>query len=244
MNANVLILGATSDIALAVAKAYAEKKHTIILAGRATEKLEILKSDITIRYSATVYTARFDAADTHDKHQQFYNTLPVRPDIVVCAFGYLGDQAIAQNQWSETEKIIIANYTGAVSILNITANDFEQRKAGIIIGISSVAGDRGRQSNYLYGSAKAGFTAYLSGLRNRLFRSGVHVLTVKPGFVNTRMTEGLPLPKILTAQPEQVAAKIVRNASRANTLYVYSIWRWIMLIIKFIPEPIFKKLKL
>ncbi len=104
MNANVLILGATSDIALAVAKAYAEKKHTIILAGRATEKLEILRSDITIRYSATVYTARFDAADTHDKHQQFYNSLPVRPDIIVCAFGYLGDQAIAQSQWSESEK--------------------------------------------------------------------------------------------------------------------------------------------
>jgi len=243
MNANVLILGATSDIALAIAKAYAEKRHTIILAGRAVEKLDVLKSDISIRYGISVYTAAFDAADTYEKHQQFYASLPVKPDIVVCAFGYLGEQATAQVQWSETEKIITANYTGAVSILNIVANDFELRKRGLIVGISSVAGERGRQSNYLYGSAKAGFTAYLSGLRNRLFRSGVHVLTVKPGFVNTRMTEGLPLPKILTAQPEQVAQRIVK-ASGANTLYVYSTWRWIMLIIKCIPEPIFKKLKL
>lgn len=244
MSHNVLILGATSDIAVAIAKAYATKRYTITLAGRATEKLEILKRDISIRHNVHVQVAHFDAADRHEAHQLFYDTLPVKPDIAVCAFGYLGDQATAQHAWPEAEKIIVANYTGAVSILNIIANDFERRKAGIIIGISSVAGDRGRQSNYLYGSAKAGLTAFLSGLRNRLFRAGVHVLTVKPGFVNTRMTEGLPLPKILTAQPDQVAATIVRKASKANTIYVYSLWRWIMLIIKLIPEAVFKKLKL
>lgn len=244
MSHNVLILGATSDIAVAIAKAYAAKRYTITIAGRASEKLEILKSDISIRHNVDVQTAYFDAADPHEKHRQFYESLSIKPDITVCAFGYLGDQAVAQNQWNEAEKIIIANYTGAVSILNIIANDFERRKAGIIIGISSVAGDRGRQSNYLYGSAKAGFTAFLSGLRNRLFRAGVHVLTVKPGFVNTRMTEGLPLPKALTAQPDQVAATIVRKAGKSNTVYVYSVWRWIMLIIKLIPESVFKKLKL
>jgi decaprenylphospho-beta-D-erythro-pentofuranosid-2-ulose 2-reductase len=108
-----------------------------------------------------------------------------------------------------------------------------------------VAGERGRQSNYIYGSAKAGFTAYLSGLRNRLTRSGVHVVTIKPGFVDTKMTSGLKLPAPLTAQPAQVASKIVRAVDRkADVVYVLWMWRWIMLIIKCIPEGVFKKLKL
>jgi short-subunit dehydrogenase len=119
------------------------------------------------------------------------------------------------------------------------------RKSGTIIGISSVAGERGRMSNYLYGSAKAGFTAYLSGLRNRLFHTGVHVMSVQPGFVYTRMTESLTLPPLLTAKPEQVAADIYKAAAGGkNVIYTKWFWRYIMLIIKSIPEFMFKKLKL
>ena len=187
---------------------------------------------------------QFDAAQ-FATHQEFYTSLGLHPDIVVCAFGYLGDQTIAQTDWDECNQILTSNYSGAVSVLNLIANEMESRKSGVIVGISSVAGDRGRQSNYFYGSAKAGFTAYLSGLRNRLFKSNVHVVTVKPGFVATKMTEGLKLPPPLTAKPEQVALKIFKAVEkRKNVIYVLSLWRWIMLVITVIPESIFKKLKL
>jgi decaprenylphospho-beta-D-erythro-pentofuranosid-2-ulose 2-reductase len=243
MNA-VLILGASSDIANAIARQFAKNKFTMILAGRNIDRLDRVKKDFEIRYGIPVFLAEFDAGK-FDTHAAFYKGLPLHPSVTVCVFGYLGEQAAAQNNWKESNQIIDANYTGAVSILNIVAEDYEKRKHGDIIGISSVAGERGRQSNYIYGSAKAGFTAYLSGLRNRLFQTGVHVMTVKPGFVRTKMTEGLPLPKPLTADPEQVG-KAVYNAylRKKNTVYVLWMWQWIMLIIKLIPEPIFKKLKL
>jgi short-subunit dehydrogenase len=137
------------------------------------------------------------------------------------------------------------NYVGAVSILNLVAHDYLQRRAGVIVGVSSVAGDRGRASKLLYGSSKAGFSAYLSGLRNKLAPSGVHVLSVKPGFVSTRMTAGMDLPPLLTATPEQVALAVYKAViRRQNTLYVKWFWRWIMLVIRLIPEPLFKKLHL
>jgi short-subunit dehydrogenase len=125
------------------------------------------------------------------------------------------------------------------------ANHYATTGKGTIAGISSVAGERGRMSNYFYGSAKAGFTAYLSGLRNRLFHRGVHVLTIQPGFAYTRMTEGMPLPKPLTAHPREIGAQVYKAIQKKkNTIYVKGMWRWIMLIIRNIPEPLFKKLKL
>jgi short-subunit dehydrogenase len=164
---------------------------------------------------------------------------------VICVFGYLGDADKARSDFAEAQLIMDTNYTGAVSILDIAAADFETRGAGAIIGISSVAGDRGRGSNYHYGSAKAGFTAYLSGLRNRLASKGVHVLTVKPGFVHTRMTEELDLPGAVTATPDQVARAVVNAAEKKrNVIYTLWMWQFIMLIIRHIPEPLFKKLKL
>src|SRR5690606_21774140 len=127
------------------------------------------------------------------------------PAISVCVFGYLGEQSVAQNDFAEAQRIISTNFTGAVSVLNLIGSLYESRKSGTIVGISSVAGERGRQSNYIYGSSKAAFTAYLSGMRNRLFKSNVHVVTVKPGFVETKMTHELDLPPLLTAKPSQVA---------------------------------------
>lgn len=240
----VLILGATSDIAVALAHQFGSAGYDLQLASRSVDTLSPIKSDLEIRYGVQVQTYPFDATD-FENHLVFYSSLEMKPDIVICVFGYLGDQNTASQNWQESKRIIETNYTGAVSVLNIIANDFEERQKGTIVGISSVAGERGRQSNYIYGSAKAGLTAYLSGLRNRLTKSHVHVVTVKPGFVDTRMTEHLDLPKPLTAKPEQVAKHIFSAVKkRKNTLYVLSIWKIIMLIIKMIPENIFKKMKL
>lgn len=239
-----LILGGTSDIGIAIAKEFARQGFYIHLAGRNADYLERVSQDIAIRSAAEVHPVIFDAVD-FDAHQSFYEGLSPRPDVCICIFGYLGDQSRAESTWTESEQIIDVNYKGAVSILNIAAQDLALRGSGSIIGISSVAGERGRQSNYMYGSAKAGFTSYLSGLRNRLFSKNVHVLTVKPGFVATKMTEGLDLPKPLTAKPEQVAKSVYKGyKKKKDVIYVLGIWRFIMMGIKNLPEPIFKRMKL
>lgn len=244
MNQYVLILGAKSDIAKALAHEYAKNGDTLYLAAREADALSAEVSDLSIRYQAKVSAHPFDATN-YESHASFYQSFSPAPDIVICVFGVMFPQEKVQKDWSLANQTIAVNYTGAVSILEVAANEMEKKGKGTIIGISSVAGDRGRGSNYLYGSAKAGFTAYLSGLRNRLFSKGVHVLTVKPGFVKTAMTEGLPLPAPLTAKPEQAARAIyIAAAKKKNVIYTLWMWRYIMLIIKNIPEFIFKKLKL
>jgi decaprenylphospho-beta-D-erythro-pentofuranosid-2-ulose 2-reductase len=239
----ILILGATSDIATAVAHQFARNKFDVVVAGRNVEQLSKLAADIRIRHNVNSQAVLFDAA-AFDQHRSL-DVVINQSDVVLCAFGYLGDQATSRTSWSESYNVITSNFTGAVSVLNRVGEIFSKRKHGSIIGISSVAGERGRGSNYIYGSSKAGLTAYLSGLRNYLFQFGVHVLTVQPGFVKTKMTEGLPLPKPVTAMPEKVALDIF-NAykKKKNVIYTLWMWRWIMLIIKLIPEGIFKKLKL
>ncbi|MGV3768281.1 MAG: SDR family oxidoreductase [Chitinophagaceae bacterium] len=240
----VLILGASSDMAGAIAMKYASKGYAVQLAARKPERLKAMASDLSIRNNITCTLHDFDAAD-FSAHQAFFQSLPVKPDVTICVFGLLGVQETAEQHWQEAEAIIHTNYTGAVSILNIVANHYQSTGKGAIAGISSVAGERGRMSNYLYGSAKAGFTAYLSGLRNRLFHHKVHVATIQPGFVYTRMTENMPLPKLLTGHPEDVAAAVYKAVERKqNVVYVKWFWKWIMLIIKMIPEFMFKKMKL
>lgn len=241
---NILILGATSDIAIACAHEFAKNGYGVQLAARKVEKLKIIARDMEVRYKMPVSCHSFDALD-YESHATFWKELPQRPDVCLCAFGYLGKQEKAQEDWNEARRIIDTNYTGAASILNIVAQSYEKQGRGIIIGISSVAGERGRQSNYFYGSAKAAFTAYLSGLRNRLYKKGVHVLTVKPGFVDTKMTEGLDLPGPLTAKPEQVAGAIYKAArSGKDVIYTLAVWQLIMQNIRLIPEGIFKKMNL
>lgn len=241
---NVLILGASSDLAAALAVQFALQKYTVTIAGRDVAKLHVMASDLKIKYAIPVYPVKFDALD-FNSHSQFYNNLEVKPDVAICVFGLLGDQQKAQDDWSQAALILNSNFNGAVSILNVIANAFEKNRSGVIVGISSVAGERGRQSNYLYGSAKAGFTAYLSGLRNRLFKSNVHVMTVKPGFMQTRMTEGMKTPKPLTAAPEAAGKRIFKaTQAKKNVVYVLPVWKWVMLIIRNIPEGIFKKLRL
>ncbi|RYY53918.1 MAG: SDR family oxidoreductase [Chitinophagaceae bacterium] len=237
----VLILGATSDIGFAIAKKFASAKYAVQLAGRSLTQLEPLVSDLAIRFEVPVTAHVFDVTDT-TSHPTFYKNLPSPPDVTVCVVGYMKDNEKVILDPAETARTIATNYSGPVSILNIISADYASRKAGTIVGISSVAGLRGRQSNYIYGSAKAGFTAYLSGLRNRMFREKVHVVTVLPGFVNTKMTADLKLPKPLTAQPDEVAKSVFTAVvKKKNTIYSKWFWRWIMFVITSVPEPIFKK---
>ncbi len=240
----VLIIGAKSDIAKEVARVYAKGGYDLYLAARESKALEELKQDIEVRSGVEVELKDFDIT-AYETHEDFYNSLAKKPLGVIVVSGYMAEQKEAQKEWSKTLESINVNYTGAVSILNIVANDFEKEKRGFIVGVSSVAGDRGRKANYIYGSAKAAFSAYLSGLRNRLYESGVQVLTVKPGFVETKMTENLDLPQNLTAKPEDVAKDIfVAQQKGRNVLYTKTIWMFIMLIIKHIPEFIFKKMSI
>lgn len=240
----VLILGARSDIGLAVAHCFAARGHPIQLAARNAHTLHADQSDLALRYTVPVTLHEFDALAI-DTHAGFVASLPVLPEIAVCAVGVLGTQAEAMVDSTVASHILRSNFEGPASILSALATQFVARGHGTLVGISSVAGDRGRASNYVYGAAKAGFTAYLSGLRNRLAGAGVHVVTVLPGFVVTRMTEGLPLPPALTAQPTEVATAIERAVRRrSNVIYVRSVWWAIMAVIRLIPEPIFKRLRL
>ena len=240
----VLIIGAKSDIAKAVARKYAENGYSLYLAARQSSELETFAADIKIKTQQDVQCVELDILD-YASHNNFYKALTEKPLGAISAVGYLGEQDKAQSDFNEAQKIIDTNYTGVVSLFNIIADDMEQRKEGFIVGISSVAGDRGRKSNYIYGSAKAALSTYLSGLRNRLYESKVHVLTVKPGFVATKMTATMDLPKKLTAQPEDVANDIYKaQQKKQNVLYTKWLWKWIMLIIKSIPEFIFKNINI
>jgi short-subunit dehydrogenase len=240
----LLVIGATSDMARAVAQEFARNGFDIQLAARRLEDIERDAADIHNRHGVAVTVHRLDLLD-YPTHPGFLSALPKLPTVVICLVGLLGDQVESEQKFDAARLIMETNYIGPASILAEVANCFEALGAGEIIGVSSVAGDRGRASNYVYGSAKAGFSAFLSGLRNRLVDRGVHVMTVKPGFVATRMTQGMELPKALTAQPERVARDIF-GAYRKSRDVVYTLWpwRWVMLIIRCLPEWIFKRTKI
>ncbi len=242
--ATILILGATSDVAMSLARKFAFQKYNVYLAAKNCDRLLPFKSDLTIRYGINCELFEFNALE-FENHNKFISLLPEMPLITACAFGYLGDEEKARIDFSEAQKIIQTNYVAAVSILNSIAFQYRLKKSGCIIGISSVAGDRGRSSNYIYGSSKAGFTNYLSGLRNELYHYNVNVITVLPGFIYSKMTAHLQLPKILTSTPEEVSNYIfAAYRKKRNIIYIKWYWRWIMILIKSIPEFLFKKLKL
>ena len=241
----VLILGGVSDMGFAIAETYAAKGWQVILAAREGEDVGRNVSDLTLRYGAMASSTIFDACKTGE-HKAFLNRLAVLPDTAVCVVGLLGQQPRAETDIAHATDILRANFEGPALLLGEIANRMALRGSGTIVGVSSVAGDRGRGSNYVYGSAKAGLTAFLSGLRNRMTKRGVHVLTVKPGFVRTSMTEGASLPKPITAEPGEVGRAVYAAAEvkKYDVIYVRPVWRLIMLIIRNIPEGIFKKLGL
>lgn len=239
-----LIVGAGSDMAYATAKEFAENGYGLYLTARNEEQLDVLKKDLQARYDVPVKAFVLDIT-AYDSHKGVLAELEPFPVACACFVGYLGEQPKAEVDFEEARKIIEVNYLGPVRLLNLMAEQYEKMGEGNILGVSSVAGERGRQSNYFYGSAKAGFTAYLSGLRNRLYRHGVQVTTIKPGFVNTKMTQELELPKLLTAEASEVG-KAIFNAFKKNkdVIYVRPVWWLIMKNIKLIPEPVFKRMKL
>jgi len=237
----VLILGARSDIGRALARTYAAHGCAVILAGRGD--MEADRRDLELRTNAEVQAITFDVTD--GKPDAFFDRLNAVPGTVIMVAGLLGDQQISAAEDAAAAIVLDTNYSGPARYLLAAARRMTGVTGACIIGISSVAGDRGRGSNFVYGSAKAGLTAFLSGMRNAHFRHGIHVLTVKPGFVATRMTEDIKLPPLLTAQPAEVAEAIIRaHESRQDVIYVRGRWRLIMLIIRAIPERLFKRLSL
>lgn len=240
----VLILGARSDVGKAVAHKFAALGHPIMLAARNGLGLEADKTDMELRFGVAVSLHEFDALSA-DTHEAFVAALSELPRIAVSTVGLMGQQEETQHDMTAAALVMRSNYEGPASILAVLANRFEERGSGTLVGVSSVAGERGRAANYVYGSAKAGLTAFLSGLRNRLAKRGVHVVTVLPGFIATQMTEGMDLPAKLTAEPTEVADAIARAIERKkDVIYVRPIWRLIMLIIRKIPERVFKRMKI
>jgi hypothetical protein len=240
----VLIIGAKSDMAKEIARVYAKNGYGLYLAGRSIHKLEKFRNDIKIRSNVPIELKKFDITEFHS-HQDFFKSLNPKPYGTILVAGYMANQKECETDFTKSFNTINVNFTGAISILNIIANDLQINKEGFIIGVSSTAGDRGRKVNYIYGSSKAGFSTYLSGLRNRLYESNVKVLTVKPGYVNTKMTEHLDLPKILTSEPKEVAEDIFKAQQKGkDILYTKRIWKLIMSIVKHIPEWKFKRMKI
>ncbi len=240
----ISIFGANSDIAIEVARIYASNGYNLYLLSRNVSSLQRIKADLQIRFEVNVEIYHFDATD-FKKNSEIYDILPTKPIGVIIAFGVMFDQKSTQDSIKLIELTVETNFLGSITILETIAKDFEARKEGFIVGISSVAGERGRQSNYIYGSTKGAFSIYLEGLRHRLYKSNVRVITVKPGFVNTKMTENLKLPFILTASPVYVAKKIFYAVEKnKKTVYIKSIWRYIMLTIKLIPDFLFNRTSL
>ena len=239
-----LVLGATSDIGRAIARKLAPKVRLLQLAGRDLDALEREAWDLCVRADVALTVHHCDVLD-EDGGRGVVETADPLPDVVVCAVGALGDQREAERNQGLADEVMRTNYVGPALLLGAFAERFAARGSGVLVGISSVAGDRGRRSNYVYGSAKASFTAFLSGLRHRLAVAGVHVVTVKPGFVRTRMTAGMELPPLLTAEPTEVADAVVSAIrSRRNVVYVRRLWRAIMWGIRLMPEPVFKRLSI
>lgn len=240
----IVIIGATSAMAEATARLYADTGAAFFLMARHPEKLAAVAADLRVRGARQVESEIFDADDLNQHApalERAWQTLG-GVDLVLLAYGTLPDQRACEASAELTVKALHTNAVSAIALLTRIAPLMSGH--GSIVVLSSPAGDRGRQSNYVYGAGKAALSVFLEGLRNRLHHQGVHVLTVKPGFVDTPMTRAFP-KGALWAQPEEIARGIQRAvARRADCVYLPWFWRWIMLIIRHIPESVFKRLSL
>lgn len=245
---SVIIVGSTSGMARHAAEAFARQGFDVALGARDSVENERLARDIEVRCGVKAVPVPFEA-ENFDSHETFLHQCEELvgscPTGLVYFAGYMADQRAAERDFTLAHRMIDVNFTAAVSVTERFALRCEERRAGFIGIVSSAAGDRGKQSNYIYGATKGALSVYAQGLRNRLHPSGVTVTTIKPGFVDTKMTFGMPLPKALTASAEDAGAAIC-NAVLAgrDEAYVLWFWRFIMLIIRSIPEWQFKKMKM
>lgn len=242
----VLIIGATSAIAEATARIFAQRGAALHLLARNPDRLAAVAADLRMRGAAEVTEGLLDASDSEAQGpglEAAYEALGL-PDIVLIAYGDLPDQKACEADAGRALEALTLNGTSVIALLTRLSGPMEERGEGILAVISSVAGDRGRQSNAYYGAAKGMVSIFLSGLRNRLHDKGVQVITIKPGFVDTPMTAAFDKGP-LWASPDSIAKGIVKAIDkRKDVVYLPWFWRWIMLVIRLIPEPLFKRMKL
>jgi decaprenylphospho-beta-D-erythro-pentofuranosid-2-ulose 2-reductase len=242
----VLIVGATSAIAGETARAYAERGDRLFVTGRDPARLAAVVADLQVRGAVQVDSALLEVSRIDRQPEVIEAAVAAlgEIDVALLAHGVLPDQARCEKNVGDALRAIEINYTATVALLTLLANRLESQRHGTIAVITSVAGDRGRQSNYVYGSAKGGVQTFLEGLRNRLYHSGVGVVTLKPGFVDTPMTDGVPKNPLFTSARR--AGRAIHRAieARRDTVYIPWFWRPIMAVVKALPEGIFKRLRL
>ena len=239
---NWIILGATSDMARPFLRRLAADGNALFLAGRNAPALSELAEDCRLRGAPHAESLQYDARDPSNYAALVAQLAALEGELNIAVFcGSMPDQAEIDADPALIETVMADSYTGPATFLQMMIPHLESRGTGTVLGVGSVAGDRGRLGNYVYGAAKSAFATYLSGLRNRAGRKGVHVITVKPGPVETRMTAGMKMPFMTT--PEAVADDLIAAIQKKrNTVYTARIWQVVMMVIRLIPEPIFKKM--
>jgi short-subunit dehydrogenase len=240
----VLIIGAKNELGIELANLYARNNYNLYLAGRSIKDIQDKSSAIEKKYKVKSVLCELDVTD-YNSHQKIYDTLIIKPIGVIYLAGYYPNIPLSTSKWSETVRTIEINYLGCMSLLNIISNQFINDRRGFIISVTSVSGLRGRAKNYIYGSAKAGLITYMSGLRNKMNKYNVNVLTVIPGFITSNEDKKENYPRVLVTTPKKLALRIF-NAQQSNKDVIYSSisWQLIMFFIKLIPEALFKKLKI
>lgn len=244
----VIVLGALSAIAEATARLYAKEGARLILAGRNRERLSQVASDLLVRGAAQaeVWPLDLATADCNSEFTRMISGLGGSVDVVLLFYGVLGDQKRAEEDVAELRRILTVDFTSAAEWCMAAAAQLERQQHGVLVAVSSVAGDRGRQSNYAYGAAKAGLSTFVQGIAHRLAPTKARAVAVKLGFVDTPMTEHIDKGGPLWAKPEQVARRLKAVADRPTSPVVYIpwFWRWIMLLVRNAPAAVFHKTKL
>ena len=240
----VLIIGAKNELGIELANLYARNNYNLYLAGRSIKDIQDKSREIEKKYKVKSVLCELDVTD-YNSHQKIYDTLIIKPIGVIYLAGYYPNIPLSTSKWSETVRTIEINYLGCMSLLNIISNQFINDRRGFIISVTSVSGLRGRAKNYIYGSAKAGLITYMSGLRNKMNKYNVNVLTVIPGFITSNKDKKANYPRVLVTTPEKLALRVF-NAQQSNKDVIYSstLWQLIMFVIKLIPEALFKRLKI